>query len=195
MRKKIAVTGGIGSGKSTVVRFLREMNYPVFSCDEIYNDVIRTEAYVEKIAQAFPTACKNGAIDRKKLAEIIFADQDKRKILNSIAHPLIMERLQTLMEKESAPLIFAEVPLLFEGNYQNQFDEIIVVLRNTNEQIKAICMRDGISVEDATARIRSQFDYTQQADYLQSVNARILVNDGNISDLKNGVVTLLRELL
>lgn len=195
MGKKIAITGGIGSGKSTVARFFREMSYPVFSCDEIYSDVICDGAYVEKIAQTFPDACKNGIIDRKKLAEIIFSDEEKRKILNSISHPLIMERLQRLMAKVNAPLVFAEVPLLFEGNYQNQFDEIIVVLRNPTAQIKAVCARDGISVEEATARMRSQFDYTNQAEYLRAIHARVLLNDGDVSDLKRGVVSLLEELL
>lgn len=195
MSKKIAVTGGIGSGKSTVARFLRDMKYPVFSCDEIYDDVIKTAEYVEKIAQAFPTACKNGVIDRKKLAEIIFTDEEKRKRLNSIAHPFIMGRLQALMDAETSPLVFAEVPLLFEGNYQNQFDGIIVVLRNAKAQIKAICERDKISEEEATARIRAQFDYSNQADYLQSVNAHVLLNDGSLSDLKRGVEALLKDSL
>ena len=73
-QKKIAITGGIGSGKSTVARIIKERGFPVFSCDEIYKDVIKSAEYIEKIAQIFPNAVKNNIIDRQTLAKIVFSD-------------------------------------------------------------------------------------------------------------------------
>ena len=93
MNKKIAITGGIGSGKTTVVQILNEMGYTTFSCDGLYQEIIRRKSYVLEIEKRFPQAVVNGRIDRAKLAQIIFYDEGKRKELNQIAHPLIMQEL------------------------------------------------------------------------------------------------------
>ena len=91
---KIAITGGIGSGKSVVVTLLKESGYAVFSCDEIYKEIILSRKYVQKIEELFPEAVVNGQIDRKKLGEIVFADEEKRKHLNTLSHPIIMQSLR-----------------------------------------------------------------------------------------------------
>ena len=74
MGKKIAVTGGIGSGKSTVLTLLKNLGYPVFSCDEIYREITESQAYVKEIETLFPSCVENGTINRKALAEIVFND-------------------------------------------------------------------------------------------------------------------------
>ncbi len=194
-KKRIAITGGIGSGKSTIVALLRKMNYAVFSCDEIYEDIIQSEAYIQKIQRLFPTVVKNGVIDKQRLAETVFADAENRKKLNEIAHPLIM---QTLFEKmdEREGLVFAEVPLLFEGQYQSQFDGIIVVTRDREKRIEAIMTRDGISKTQARQRIMAQFDYDSPlAKEIFTKNQTFLL-DNNLSqdDLKKKVLKFLQKL-
>ena len=86
MRKiKIAVTGGIGSGKSLALRYISQMGYPVFSCDEIYKEVIQSPAYIKQIALLFPNVIANGKIARDRLAKLIFEDSENREKINNIA--------------------------------------------------------------------------------------------------------------
>ena len=192
MKKKIAVTGGIGSGKSSVLAYLGEMGYPIFSCDEIYREMIDSPQYIERIAKAFPACITDGKIDRKKLAETVFKDKEKLCILNEIAHPLIMAQLLKEMEECSSNVTFAEVPLLFEGNFENLFDGVIVVVRNKEERIQAIIQRDGLTAREATERIAAQFDYdaSSNQERLKKCNAIFIQNDGDFSRLKNQLKNL-----
>ena len=119
MSKKIAITGGIGSGKTTVSNLIKEKGYPVYSCDEIYKELIDSTIYIKEIEKAFPAAIKQGKINRKGLAEIVFSNEQERKRLNEIAHPLIMKTLLDHISQRENELIFAEVPLLLEGNFEN----------------------------------------------------------------------------
>ena len=110
---KIAITGGIGSGKSTAIAHIKELGYPVFSSDEIYRDILRSKAYIQKIRSVFPEVVKEVEIDRKALASVVFSNDQAREQLNSIAHPMIMEKLLSEMNSTNSSLVFAEVPLLF----------------------------------------------------------------------------------
>ena len=192
MKKKIAVTGGIGSGKSSVLACLKNMGYPIFSCDDIYREVIDSPQYIEEITKFFPACVEHGKINRKKLADAVFNDKEKLSILNGIAHPLIIDRLLTNMEQCSEEVIFAEVPLLFEGNYENLFDRVIVVVRNKETRIQAIMHRDSISVGEANARIAAQFDYDnpKNQERLKNQNVIFIQNNGDFSHLENQVKNL-----
>ncbi len=179
MPKKIAVTGGIGSGKSTAINCLKEMGYAVFSCDEIYKELILSSEYIQKIKEAFPSVVLNGIIDRKLLSDIVFRHPNRRRTLNDIAHPLIMDRLFEYMNSCPNELVFAEVPLLFEGNFENKFDAVIVIYRDIETRIKAIQTRDGLSKEAAVERIRSQFDYHSKEGMLRLNASRACIVDNN----------------
>ena len=157
--KKIAITGGIGSGKSLVGKLIAEQGYDVFSCDAIYADLMQDSKYIQKIQNVFPSAVANGKIDKKILGELVFNCPENRAILDAIAHPLIMQTLDEKLEASKTALTFAEVPLLFENNFQNQFDYVIVVLRDMQHRIDAIMQRNGLSKEDCQKRIFAQFDY------------------------------------
>ena len=168
--KKIAITGGIGSGKSTVLQYLKEKSYIVFSCDEIYRDLSNTYEFIEKLKKLFPDAIVDGKLDRKKLSNIVFKDKEELLKLNRLTHPLIMEKLLYEMEKASSGVVFAEVPLLFEGNYQTKFDYVIVVVRDLNDRIEAIKLRDkhvlgkvcGIHCRRAPCSTRRREDFGQR---------------------------------
>lgn len=182
-KKRIAITGGIGSGKSTVVALLRKMQYAVFSCDEIYADLVKSKAYIEKIQALFPAVVKNGVIDKQCLAEIVFNNAENRKKLNEISHPLIMQTLFKRMD-ECDGIVFAEVPLLFEGQFQSQFDSVIVVMRDRQKRIEAIIHRDCISKIQAEQRLEAQFDYDSPlAKEIFSKNQTFLL-DNNLSQNK-----------
>ena len=192
---KIAITGGIGSGKSVVLEICRQLGYSTFSCDEIYKEIVNTDEYIQKIQQVFPSVVENGKIDRASLANIIFRDKKARKDLNEIAHPLIMSVLLREMNACQG-VCFAEVPLLFEGNFVNLFDSIIVVQRNRLARKLAIQQRNGLSDVEAEERIKVQFDYDdlKNQEYLRQINAYVLENEGGIALLSEKISLLLHQI-
>ena len=196
MSKKIAITGGIGSGKSTVSNILRDKGYPVYSCDEIYAELTSSKTYINEIEKAFPAAIKQGKIDKKSLAEIIFTNEQERIRLNKIAHPLVMNTLLERMNENQSNVIFAEVPLLLEGNFENLFDQTIVVLKNFDDRIRSVCSRDGISPEKALERLNAQFDYDDihSKNRLQKMGAIFIENKGDFSALQRSVEIALKDL-
>ena len=138
---KIAVTGGIGSGKSSVTKIIREKGFPVFSCDEINKQLLTKKDYINRIEKIFPEAVEGGKIIKSRLAEIVFSDETALKKLNSVSHPLIMNELNRQMNSRKG-LVFAEVPLLFEGGYEDLFHKIIVVCREKEQRILSVMQRD-----------------------------------------------------
>ncbi len=195
-RKRIAVTGGIGSGKSTVLNWLREQGYPVFSCDQIYHEIMGSHSYVQKIEKSFPDCVTEGRIDRKKLAETIFSNSEKRKTLNDIAHPMIMERLNEKMQQSEGAYVFAEVPLLFEGSLEKSFDKIIVVLRERDARIASVMQRDGNDKKHVENQIAAQFDYDSEAGKkrLQAYEAICIANNGSEAELEKRLEKVIDRL-
>ena len=125
---KIAITGGIGSGKSTVSKFIKQRGFNVISCDDIYRELLQKEYFLKELAKLFgDRAVSNGKLNRKYLSEIVFSDSEKLELLNRFTHPAIMRECFARMKDE---LNFCEIPLLFESGYQNLFDNVIVVLRD-----------------------------------------------------------------
>ena len=194
--KRIAITGGIGSGKSTVLTILKEKGYPVFSCDEIYKKVITDKEYIRQVGLIFPEVIKNGKIDRKILAEIVFSDDENRKKLEAIAHPLIMSEVNKEISLLNNDISFVEVPLLFEGGYISFFDGIIVVKRNKDLRIEAVRKRDNLEKNAIEKRISSQFDYDSVKNecILKNKKIKIIMNDSSIEALNKQIDFILNEI-
>lgn len=195
MVKKIAITGGIGSGKSLVLECIKELGYPVFSCDMIYKELLQTPKFARKIAELFPSCVKNNEIDRKELGNIVFNNKEQLETLNKLSHPVIMETLYERMDKCGNKIAFAEVPLLFEGGFEKDFHETIFVKRDIEERIKAIILRDKINEESALQRIRAQFNPNSKvgAEKLSKSNVFILDNNSNIENIKKQLTVFLKK--
>ena len=186
----VAVTGGIGSGKSTVIGMIRKMGYPVFSADEISRTIYADPRIQEKIKRHFPECISEMGIDRAKLSGIVFSDKGRLEMLNSITHPAIMENLFLEMEKSTSVLVFAEVPLLFEEGYERRFDQVIVVLRDRESRIASVQARDGLSKEEVVARIKNQFDYEKN----KIIAHTLIYNDGDLNALYQKVERAINEI-
>lgn len=187
-KKKIAVTGGIGSGKSTVAEYIREEGFPVFFCDQINAELWQNKEYLDGIEKIFPEL---GEPDKERIAERVFSDKDALGRLNAYAHPKIMDELKRRMEETDSSLVFAEVPLLFEGGYERDFDKTVIVLRKEDFRIAAAASRDGLPPESIRSRIENQFAYDR---LLPADNRIFLENDGSLADLKRKVRLLLTSL-
>ena len=148
---RIAIIGGIGSGKSEVMKIAKERGFFCLSADEINSELLKTPTYIQKIAAAFPNAVKDGEVDRKALAAIVFGDESARAKLNSIAHPEIMRRIA---ECNESPLA-VELPLFVEGG-DEAFDEIVYIRAPLFKRISRLKKGRGMSVKQAVSRIRSQ---------------------------------------
>lgn len=189
MPNKIAITGGIGSGKSAVCRNLKERGYPVFSCDEINHTLLSEKSYLDGLCALFPTCVKDGNLQKTALAALVFSDKEALETLNAYAHPRISERLQRDMDA-AKKTCFAEVPLLFESGMTKQFDGAIVVLRNKEERIRAVVTRDGLTAERAEARMKQQFDYGGPL----PDGCLVIENDGDEAALREKVDEALKAL-
>lgn len=186
---KIAVTGGICSGKSTVTNFIREQGYPVISCDEIYGDLLREEQFKKMLQAEFGDILSaDGSIDKRKLADIVFSDAKKRERLNGITHPRIFKEAFDKMTGEGT--FFCEVPLLFESGAQQLFDGVIVVLRKKSERIAELMKRLKIDEKQALLRINSQFDY-ENATF---VKYYAIHNSGNLDELREKTLFTLEAI-
>lgn len=187
---KIAITGGICSGKSTVAEIIREQGYKVFSCDEIYQELLNDCNFINLLDNEF-MGVKNsdGTLNRGKLSDIVFNDRDKLQKLNSITHPKIMQRAMVLMY--GGGIFFCEVPLLFEGKFEGLFDNVIVVLRDKDVRIEQLIRRNQIDEKQAKLRINSQFDY-QNHDFTMYY---VIHNDGNLAELHKSTVSVLEKIV
>lgn len=187
-KTKIAVTGGIGSGKTAVLGMLAKMGYPVFSCDEISRALWKEETYLYALAELFPTCTEEGKIVKSKLSALVFSEEAERKRLEAFSHPLIMAEL--MREMEQYPVCFAEVPLLFEGGFQALFDGVIVVVREREKRIASVVERDNITAEEVKRRIASQWT----DDMREREGVVVLPNDGTEADLEENLKIALRTL-
>lgn len=164
----IGLTGGIGTGKTTVSKKLRERGYPVIDLDNISREVIKYPKVINKLVQNFgkeilldeDAAISEREISRKKLGKIVFKDEKKVNILNSIMHPLILKKMREEVkeaEKKYA-VVFVEVQLLFEINLEQEFDMTVLVYADRKTQLKRVSERDGRDEEEVLNILGSQMD-------------------------------------
>ena len=192
--KKVAVTGTIASGKTTVSILLRRKGYRVFDCDGYSRILYRTtDPCYQKIVDAFGDSILDefGEIDRRKLAAIIFSDEEKRQLLNSITHPAIAEGMKRFFANHpEEDLIFAEVPLLFEAHLESIFDAIIVVTCAREKAVARMMEDRGYTEEEANRRYESQI----HPDHEIEQPLIIIENDGTLAELNDRVAEVLEEL-
>lgn len=198
--KLIGLTGGIGTGKSTVSQFLMEKGYPIIDADKIAREVVELNkpAYREIIREFGDDILqKDKNIDRKALGNIIFNNKELREKLNSIIHPYILKSIKDEINKlKEEPIIILDIPLLFElyslwKVYNIHFHEIWLVYLNKDIQIERLAKRDNISKEEAIKKIESQMNLEEK----RTKSSKILDNSGDIENLKKQVEDLLNSLI
>lgn len=187
----IAITGGIGSGKTQVSSFLKSIGEKVISCDEITPSMYLKPLVKQKLAQIFPQAYnpKDDLIDKSIVAKTVFSDKQKLKELTDFLAPQILQECLSQAKKFNGT-VFIEVPLLFECNAIKEFDKIIVVTRNLNDRIQSVMTRNNLKKQEVLERISSQFDY----DKADLSNYIVVENNSSLQDLNSQVEKLLKTL-
>ena len=199
----IGLTGGIGTGKSTVSQILRGNKFPAIDLDTISHEVIKIPKVIEKIVENFGKEVlensgnfenENNAIriSREKLGKIIFENKEKRLLLNSIMHPEILHtmREQISKYKKNNKIIFVEIQLLFEVQWEKEFDYILLISAKKSTQIRRILERDKRSEIDALNIINSQLSLDEK----KKRSDFVIENDGNIEELKEKIDKFLEYL-
>ncbi|NBV11643.1 MAG: dephospho-CoA kinase [Actinobacteria bacterium] len=185
---KVAVTGGIGSGKSAVGEILEELGAVIVDADELARTVIErgNSGYDQVLAAFGDEVLTSGEIDRAKLAGLVFSDPELRKKLESIIHPLVREAAEEIMKSApSGSVVVNEIPLLFETNGAKRFDFVIAVQTPMELRIERLSQR-GMKLYEIEKRIAVQASDQERA----SIANVIVVNDGSLDQLRSKVEEL-----
>lgn len=164
--KRIGLTGSIGAGKSTVAKLLREKGIPVLDADAVAREVSGWTEVLNAVRETFGNEfVLERGLNRKKLAELVFAKSDARAQLNAIIHPRIreeMNRLQLELEKTGVAAVVQDIPLLFESKLESLFDAVILVDAPLETRLARVMARDGISREAFLARDAAQMPASEK---------------------------------
>lgn len=171
---KVGVTGGIGSGKSTVCRLFAERGIAVYDSDSQAKRLMEeSDTLRAALVGAFGTECyAEGRLNRRYLAGRVFGDAEALARLNALVHPAVREDFRMWAERQSGPYVILESAILFEAGFENEVDTTLAVLAPAEERIKRCMERDGASREEVLRRMASQTD----DDTLHRLAARTIVN-------------------
>lgn len=178
---KIAIVGNIASGKSTVEDLIKSNGYKVFDTDKIAHKILENNQEVKAIF---------GTTDRKKLAQIVFSDKEKLKVLESIIHPQVKKEILEIFKLDEK-IVFISVPQLFESGFDSLFDKIIFISADENLRLERLIKRNNLSQEEALKRISAQM--SEEEKILKS--DFVIKNNSNLESLKKEVENLLTKLL
>lgn len=189
----LGLTGGIGTGKSTVAEIFREKGVPIVCADEIAKKIIDSEKIQNQIFEIFgKNVFSEDRLDRKKLREIVFRDAESVEKLNNITHPAIIEEIKfQISKKKRNQLLIVDIPLLFEGNYGFLVEKVLLISAKKSTQIERTSKRDSVSEENVLNIINNQMnleDKKKRSDY-------IIENNGTIEELRIKIDKLIKEEL
>ena len=189
---KLGLTGTIASGKSEVANIIKKEGIAVFDSDKYAKKAYyKKNCYGEIVELLGTSIIENNKVNYKKISRIIFNDESKRKALNNIIHPFVKEGIKEFFLKhKNEGIVCAEVPLLFEANYEDLFDKILVITSDKEITIKRMVENRGYSIKEAEKRFNSQINpkiQLKKGDY-------VIYNDTTVKDLKNKVYEVLEEI-
>ena len=191
---RVALTGGIGSGKTTVSDYFRKLGVPVIDADETSHEVTQAgQAAVQKIADVFGESVldSDSNLDRAALRNIVFGDPESRKQLESILHPEIRQRMNEVATRTQSPYCLFSIPLLIETDQHTSYDRILVVEASEDRRRSWIQARSDLTQSEITAILSAQVSDEQRRHTADD----LLINDGGIDDLQAAIDRLHRTYL
>lgn len=186
----IGITGGTGCGKTTALQLIADLGGLVIDCDQVYHDLLKTDkAMLSELEQRFPGTVENGQLNRKKLASIVFADEKALLDLNGITHKAVKKEVLRLLE--AAPsLVAIDAIGLFEGKLSELCHTTLAITAPEEVRVSRLTSRDGITEEQALARIRAQ----KSQEWFVANCDHHLHNDGTKEEFRNKCIALYKKL-
>lgn len=159
---KIGITGGIGSGKTTVAKVFEVLGIPVYYADEAAKEIMyKNEPLKQQLIFHFgKDTYVDGKLNRKHLSSIVFADKEKLELLNSLVHPVTIADAEQWFRQQQSPYVLKEAALLFESGAAEGLDYIIGVTAPVAVRIKRVMDRDGVTADEVKRRMQNQIDET-----------------------------------
>ena len=190
--KIVGLTGGIGSGKSTVLKQFEDLGINTYSADKAAKKLINSdEDLIESIKNLFgDNIYDNNILDTVKLSKIVFQDSHKLESLNSIIHPAVAKDFKSFVKTNDGNYIVKEVAIIFETNTEDNYDKIILVRAPLEDRIKRVILRDNISKDDVISRVNNQIDDSTIIDKCDYV-----IDNNNLMELKEKVINIHKDLI
>ena len=189
----IALTGGIGSGKSTALSLLKKMGYFTISCDKITADLYKKRWIKKQIKVLFPTTVSGKVclkVDKSEIAKIVFTNKQLNQKLTDFLTPIIFNQSIKIASKNKG-IVFIEVPLLFEKNYVDKFDFVFVVVREKTARIESVIKRNNLTEQEVLSRMAMQVDY----DKIALSNYVVIENNSDVEQLKKRLIKAVHTIL
>jgi dephospho-CoA kinase len=164
---KVGITGGIGSGKSTVCKVFSILGIPVFEADKVAKELMNTDRLIsDQLIGLFGTEVylPNRTVNRKYLAAVVFNDTSLLSKLNDIVHPVVRNAFFSWCDQQNAPYIIHEAAILFESGFYKLMDKTIAVVTSEHERIERVMKRDDVTIEMVNERIRNQWNDRQRTE-------------------------------
>lgn len=189
-KKVIGITGSMGSGKSEISRYLSQ-NYPVLDCDQVNAQLLEkgNAGYEELKKRKLVDFDADGNINKKSMAAFMFSSDQNRKLVESILHPLIFEQMHQWIKKQKSPVVFIEMPILFEIHAQNHFDSIWCVISDLDVALYRLQTYRNFTREQALARLMAQMNPEEK----MAQSNIILRNNGTVLQLHHQIDDALRK--
>ncbi len=178
----VGLTGGIGSGKSTIAEFFSELGVPVYVADTEAKNLMNTSKIIQKkiIAEFGANAYSDdNLLNRKYLATIVFNDKSKLAAINNIVHPKLAKHFSKWLKKQKGPYAIQENAIIFENNTADRFDYVITVTAPVEQRIERVINRDASTKSDVVARMKNQWKETKK-----NKLADFVIHNINLSDTK-----------
>ena len=190
--KIIGLTGGIGSGKSTVLELFKILGVKTYSADESAKKLVNTDPYlINLIKSSFgENIYDKGQLNSKKLSDIVFENKEKLKLLNSIIHPAVAKDFKLFLNSNNEDYIVKEAAIIFETKSENNYDKIIFIQSPLEIRIERVINRDNISREEVMKRINNQLDENLIIDKCDYV-----ISNENKEDLEDKVLSIHLDLI
>lgn len=173
---KVGITGGIGSGKTTVCKIFEILGFPVYYSDRKAKEIIHTnQSIINLYKRLFGNdVYENGNLDREKVSKIFFNNPQIKTEIEQLLHPIVRNDFSIWAQQQKSKVVINESAILFESGGHTNMDAIIIVSAPVKIQIKRVAKRDGLSEEDIIARMRSQI---REEEKIKLCNYHILCND------------------
>lgn len=190
--KIIGLTGGIGSGKTTVANFFKELEVPVYIADVEAKKIMNTSASIKKalISLFGKKSYLNDELNRKFIASKVFKDKNLLQKLNNIVHPEVEKHFKVWKANQDQPYVIYEAAIIFENNAQSKFDYTILVTAPQDIKVKRVLNRDHATEQEVMSRMENQWD-----DSKKEKLANFIIENIDLEDTKSQIYQLHTKLL